>query len=129
MAGQEDAGHSLEYWMPALREMQVQCQRLGIQIPLLLHAGETLTAGDGTADGNVYDALLLGAKRIGHGFCLSRHPRLIEHCRRDRVAIEICPISNQVLRLCANISNHTVRILLANGVHCVIGSDDPGFWG
>jgi len=40
-------------------------------IPFLFHAGETL--GDGTAaDMNLYDAILLGAKRIGHGLVV-RH--------------------------------------------------------
>lgn len=38
----------------------------GVDIPLILHAGETL--GDGTAaDDNLYDAIMLDAKRIGHG--------------------------------------------------------------
>lgn len=35
-------------------------------IPFIFHAGETL--GDGSAaDMNLYDAILLGTKRIGHG--------------------------------------------------------------
>jgi len=39
------------------------------EIPFIFHAGETL--GDGTeADNNLYDAILLGTKRIGHGFVL-----------------------------------------------------------
>jgi adenosine deaminase CECR1 len=42
----------------------------GVDIPFILHAGETL--GDGTAaDMNVYDAILLGTKRIGHGYVSS----------------------------------------------------------
>lgn len=42
----------------------------GVDIPFIFHAGETL--GDGTAaDMNVYDAILLGTKRIGHGFVAS----------------------------------------------------------
>jgi adenosine deaminase CECR1 len=39
----------------------------GVDIPFIFHAGETL--GDGTAaDMNLYDAILLGTKRIGHGY-------------------------------------------------------------
>ena len=39
---------------------------VGLELPFLFHAGETL--GDGSAaDNNLYDAILLGTKRIGHG--------------------------------------------------------------
>lgn len=41
-------------------------KELGLDVPLILHAGETLGDGDITDD-NVYDAILLGTKRIGHG--------------------------------------------------------------
>ena len=38
----------------------------GLDIPFIFHAGETL--GDGSdADNNLFDAILLGTKRIGHG--------------------------------------------------------------
>lgn len=41
-------------------------EALGLDIPFLFHAGETL--GDGSPeDQNLYDAILLGTKRIGHG--------------------------------------------------------------
>jgi hypothetical protein len=36
-------------------------------MPLFLHAGETLNSIENK---NVYDALLLGSKRIGHGLAL-----------------------------------------------------------
>jgi adenosine deaminase CECR1 len=43
-----------------------QHKRLGLDIPFIFHAGETL--GDDTAaDGNPYNAILLGTKRIGRG--------------------------------------------------------------
>lgn len=40
-----------------------------VDIPFIFHGGETL--GDGTeADNNLYDAVLLGTKRIGHGWVI-----------------------------------------------------------
>ena len=55
-----------EYIMPLLA-FKKRVEELGLDIPLLLHAGETL--GDGTkADDNLYDTILLGTKRIGHGY-------------------------------------------------------------
>lgn len=54
-----------EYIAPLLA-FKERVQELGLDLPLILHAGETL--GDGSmADDNLYDAILLGTKRIGHG--------------------------------------------------------------
>lgn len=55
----------IDYIEPLLRFKDRQ-KELGIIIPYIFHAGETL--GDGSkADMNLYDAILLGTKRIGHG--------------------------------------------------------------
>jgi adenosine deaminase CECR1 len=43
-------------------------------LPLVFHAGESVDA----ANENLFDALLLGTKRIGHGFNLALHPHLQE---------------------------------------------------
>ena len=66
LVGPEDTMKPLiDYLVPLLRFKDRQ-KELGLDIPFIFHAGETL--GDGTAaDDNLYDAILLGTKRIGHG--------------------------------------------------------------
>ena len=66
LVGPEDTTKPLiDYLVPLLRFKDRQ-KELGLDIPFIFHAGET--PGDGTAvDDNLYDAILLGTKRIGHG--------------------------------------------------------------
>ncbi|KAF8077740.1 hypothetical protein FPV67DRAFT_10272 [Lyophyllum atratum] len=100
----------------------------GVDIPFIFHAGETL--GDGTsADNNLYDAILLGTKRIGHGYSLVKHPKLIETCRQKGIAVEVCPISNEILRLTSSMPMHPLPILLNHGVPVALCSDDPAVFG
>ncbi len=52
----------------------------------------------GTAtDSDILDAILLSAKRIGHGFALHGHPEFLRMVKERNIAIEVNPISNQVL--------------------------------
>ena len=66
LVGHEDSLNPLLDFIEPFQRFQERQKELGVDLPFLFHAGETL--GDGTnADMNLYDAILLGTKRIGHG--------------------------------------------------------------
>jgi adenosine deaminase CECR1 len=66
LVGDENVLKPLIDYLEPLQKFRLRQQEEGVEIPFLFHAGETL--GDGTmADNNLYDAILLGTKRIGHG--------------------------------------------------------------
>ena len=69
LVGHEDSLKPLIYYYEPLMRFVERQKELGIHIPFIFHAGETL--GDGSAaDLNLYDAILMGTKRIGHGCVL-----------------------------------------------------------
>jgi Adenosine/AMP deaminase. len=66
LVGDENVLKPLIDYIEPLLQFRERQRELGLDIPFIFHAGETL--GDGTpADMNLYDAILLGTKRIGHG--------------------------------------------------------------
>ncbi|KAJ3500981.1 hypothetical protein NLJ89_g9548 [Agrocybe chaxingu] len=124
LVGNENALKPLIDYAEPLLHFREKQKEAGVNIPFIFHAGETL--GDGTeADINLYDAILLGTKRIGHGFSLVKHPKLIKTCREKGIAVEVCPISNEILRLTSSMLMHPLPVLLNNGVPVALCSDDP----
>lgn len=128
IVGEEDQGRPLTDLLPELFWFKKSCAEHGVEIPFFFHAGETL--GDGTeTDENLYDAILLGTRRIGHGFSLHKHPLLMDMIKDKGICIESCPISNEILRLTSSIMTHPLPALLARGVPVALGSDDPAVMG
>lgn len=122
LVGQEDKGHTLEEFADLLKEVEKR------NISFFFHAGETNWLGAPT-DENLVDAILLNTRRIGHGYALASHPFLMELVKRMGIAIEVNPISNQVLKLVDDLRNHPARSLFAEGYAVVVSNDDPSFWG
>lgn len=126
--GQEDLGRPLADLTPEIFWFKKKCMEEGVDLPFFFHAGETLGTGD-EVDENVFDAILLGTRRIGHGLTLYKHPLLIEMVKEKKIHIESCPISNEVLRLTGSIMSHPLPALLARGVSCSLCNDDPAILG
>ncbi|KAJ8688306.1 hypothetical protein QAD02_024101, partial [Eretmocerus hayati] len=121
LVGQEDRSRPLRDFAEILHV-------LGNETHFFFHAGETNWSGQHT-DENLLDAVLLNAKRIGHGYALLKHPRLMELVKERGIAIEMSPISNQVLRLVRDLRNHPASYFFAQDLPLVVCNDDPGFWG
>ncbi|KAG8705486.1 hypothetical protein FRC11_009001, partial [Ceratobasidium sp. 423] len=94
--GPEHKGKPLAYYLEQLIWFQQETKKRGLDIPFLFLVGEPM-GDERKADNNLYDALLLGAKRIGHGINLVKHPLLIQMTKERGVAVEVCPVSNEVL--------------------------------
>lgn len=107
------------------------CADMNIEIPFMFHAGETLLDLGGSKNpdnSNLYDAVILNAKRIGHGCSLLKHPVLMEEFRKKNICIELCPTSNELLHLCRNVKEHPYPEMLAAGLECTINSDNPSLF-
>jgi len=83
------------------------------------HAGETV------GPQSVWDALELGADRIGHGITASQDEALIRHLREANIPLEICISSNVCTGVVPSLQDHPVRRLYDAGVPIILNSDDP----
>jgi adenosine deaminase CECR1 len=123
LVGEEGKGRPIREFVFEFLAFRKRCEEEKLDIPFLFHCGETLEMGEDT-DGNLFDALLLNSKRIGHGFALARHPYVMEHVKKRGICLELCPISNEILGLTPRVGGHSMYNLLANNVHCTVSSDN-----
>ncbi|XP_045503467.1 adenosine deaminase 2-like [Colias croceus] len=120
LVGQEDVGSPLVEFIP-------QLSAAAKDFNFFFHAGETDWYGTFT-DENLVDAVLLGAKRIGHAYALPKHPMVMKAVVENDIGLEVNVISNAVLALVRDVRNHPLSTFIAQGLPVVLSSDDPGIW-
>lgn len=99
-----------------------RARELGLR--LVAHAGE-----EGPAQ-YVTDALdILKVERIDHGVRAIDDPALVERLARERIALTVCPLSNQKLKVYPDLRDHGLKQLLDAGVAVTLHSDDPAYFG
>ncbi|MCS4485753.1 adenosine deaminase [Staphylococcus americanisciuri] len=90
------------------------------QLNLTLHAGEC------GCNKNVYDAIKLGAQRIGHGVSALKDMRLLETLKNEEVLLEICPCSNLQTKAVQHIAEIDIPLLKKLDVPFLINTDNRG---
>lgn len=90
------------------------------QLNLTLHAGEC------GCNKNVYDAIKLGARRVGHGVSSIKDAQLLETLKTEDVLLEICPCSNLQTKAIQHISEIDIPLLKKLDVPFLINTDNRG---
>jgi len=101
-----------------------KAKKAGLRITV--HSGE---APHPQAPQWVIDSIdYLGAERIGHGVQVIHSEKAMEKLRREKIPLEICPVSNWLTQAFPTFEDHPVRKLWQADVDITFNSDDPGIF-
>jgi len=121
----EETLKPISLYAPVLAAMQGSAIAEGRSIKYFFHAGETINP---RVD-SISHSLALGTSRIGHGINLQHFPADMELLRKRGVLVELCPLSNMLLRYTLDLRTHPGASYLHRGLAVSLNSDDPGMFG
>ena len=110
------AGNEAAYPMEKFRGLFTHVNNWGM--PFTIHAGEC-----GRAE-NIKEAILVGAKRVGHGIAMSHNEEIKRLCKENRIGIEMCPISNEQTKSVSDMHFYPMKEFLQEGLLVTINTDN-----
>lgn len=119
LGGDEERGPALQF-----KQLFQKARERGLR--LLCHAGET--PGETIGPRSVWDALEIGAERIGHGFRSIEDPKLVAYLAAKKIPLEVCITSNVRTGSVPSVAAHPVRKLYDAGVPIILNTDDPALF-
>ena len=125
LVGEEETLNPISLYVPVLAAMRGRSLAEGRPIKYFFHAGETINP---RVD-SITHSLALGTSRIGHGINLQHFPADMELVRKRGVLVELCPLSNMLLRYTLDLRTHPGASYLHRGLAVSLNSDDPGMFG
>src|SRR5207302_383561 len=87
-------------------------------------------AGESAGPDSIRETMTaLGADRIRHGIRAVDDAALLAELAERGTVLDVCPTSNLRTRVVTDLADHPLPRLVAAGVTCSIGTDDPAMFG
>ena len=125
LVGEEETLNPITHYAEVLANFRGRSIAEGRPLQYFFHAGESTNP----RIDSIRHTLALGTTRIGHGINLQYFPAELDMVRQRKTLIELCPLSNMLLRYTTDLRTHPGPAYLRQGIPVSISSDDPGMFG
>lgn len=128
LVGEEDIGLTLHDYASDFVKIRNYANVNKLKpLSYVFHCAETDNVTHSSS--NTFDAILLQSRRLGHALGLRNHPIIMKIINDSNIGLEICTISNQLLRYFSDIRTHPASQYVAIGLPVTLNSDDPDIYG
>ena len=110
------AGNEAAFPTAGFGDIFALAKELGV--PFMIHAGEAAGAE------SVWQALELGAQRIGHGVRSVEDTHLVAALTEKKIPLELCFTSNLQTKAVASVGDYPIRFLWEQGVCVTVNTDN-----